>query len=294
VKSKPVVIETRGNWNAVAANFEDRVCNSCGNDKSEQLLAMHGTAYHRCLECSLIYARPMAKNLTDINEQNYQEGLDKYAEKAEKQRIQNHKRLRIFDKYRKTNLFLEIGCNTGIVILAARDLKWDVKGVDISIAASEYAREKRGLDVFSGDVMSAKYPSDSFDVIYTNSVMEHLDNPKETLIEVKRILRPGGVFYADTVNWDSYTRRILGKNWRYMDPIDHVHLYTPENVLTLAENVGLEHERTWTTGVRVRANQPGSSWDTPWYFNIMKGPLSLATRFTNKGDAIKFLLRKPI
>ncbi len=293
VKEK-VVAETRGAWNAVKAEFVDRNCDSCGQSESTELLPMHGSAYHRCCHCGLIYARPVAQNLVDINERNYQEGLEKYSQKAEKQRPQNRKKLKFFRRFRKTNLFLEVGCNTGIVILAARDLGWQAKGVDISVAATEYARTQLDLDVFTGTLEEANYAADSFDVIYTNSVMEHLAHPKATLLEAKRILRPGGIFYADTVNWDSYTRRILGANWRYMDPIDHVHLFTPENILTLSKNVGLEHVRTWTTGVRVRANQPGSNWVTPWYLHLAKGPLSLATRFTKKGDSIKFILRKPM
>ena len=116
---------------------------------------------------------------------------------------------------------------------------------------------------------------------------------RQIVAETYRILRPGGVFYADTVNWDSYTRRILGTGWRYIDPIDHVHLYTPRNVRELARRAGFEVERIWTTGARVEANQPGNTWRAPWYLRLAKGPLSLASRFTLKGDAIRFLLRKP-
>jgi SAM-dependent methyltransferase len=199
----------------------------------------------------------------------------------------------MFERYRKTGNFIELGCNTGGVVLAAQDNGWNASGVDISVAATRYAREELSLDVFTGTLEEAGYPANHFDVVYSNSVMEHLAYPLQVLQEAYRILRPGGVFYADTVNWKSYTREILGANWRYIDPADHVHLYTPDNVASMAAHAGFEVERIWTTGVRVTANAAESTFVTPWYLLMIKGLLSIATRFTKKGDAIKFLLRKP-
>ena len=123
--------------------------------------------------------------------------------------------------------------------------------------------------------------------------MEHLEHPMSAITESLRILRPGGVFYADTVNWDSYTRRILREHWRYIDPIDHVHLYTPENVANMAKRAGFEIDRIWSNGARVEANQPGSTFVAPWYLSMSKGLLSIGARMFNKGDTIKFRLRKP-
>jgi SAM-dependent methyltransferase len=288
------VVDTRSQWNQVGAEFVDRHCDLCGSDASHALVRLHGSAYHRCEDCGLIYARPIARNLTAINEHNYAGNLESYAAKVERQKPRNLRRLRRFARYRQTGNFLELGCNAGIVIAAARDAGWRAHGVDIAVAATTYARETLGLEVYCGTLAEAAYADDYFDVVYSNSVLEHLEHPFANLLEARRILRPGGVFYADTVNWDSYTRRILGTGWRYIDPIDHVHLYTPRNVRELARRAGFEVERIWTTGVRVEPNQPGTRWRPPWYLRLCKGPLSLAVRFTGKGDAIRFLLRKPL
>jgi len=40
------------------------------------------------------------------------------------------------------------------------------------------------------------------------------------------------------------------------------------------------------------ANAGGSTFKMPWYLNLIKGPLSMMTRMTNKGDTIKFLAKK--
>jgi SAM-dependent methyltransferase len=169
---------------------------------------------------------------------------------------------------------------------------WNARGVELCASAGAFARNELGLDVFTGTVEAAAFPDDCFDVIFTNAVLEHLRDPLSVLRECRRILRPGGVFYADTVNWDSYTRRLLGGRWKYLCPLGHVHLYTPRNVVLLCERAGLEHVRTWTSGVR--STVPSSpEFNSPWYWRLFKGPLSLLARWTDKGDHLEFLARKP-
>lgn len=41
----------------------------------------------------------------------------------------------------------------------------------------------------------------SLDVILCNSVLEHLDEPQETLIALRRLLAPGGVLLLNVPNW---------------------------------------------------------------------------------------------
>ncbi len=273
--------------------LEDTNCDVCGSWDSKELLRKCSSAYHECSICGLIFARPMPKNLTELNEESYHRKLSKYVDKIGKKRIKNYRKLKRFSRYRKTGNFLEIGCNVGAVLNVARDMGWNVKGVDISQAASSHARQELGLDVFTGTVEAAGFPEDYFDVVFTEATLEHIRHPLSTLKECRRILRPGGVFYADTVNWDSYTRRLLGVHWKYLGPASHVHLYTPKNVLSLCQHAGLEHVKTWATGVRVTPRAP-TSFKTPWHWHFLKGPLSFLTRLTKKGDHIEFLAGKPL
>lgn len=275
--------------------FVDLPCDICGSEKSVELLPMYGTAYHECQQCALIYLRPMIDNTAELNEVFYTREIDKYVKKIESKKKRYHRKLQQFNKFRQTGRLLEIGCNTGALLSVASDIGWDAKGVDLSTTASVFAREEMKLDVFTGTVEEAGYPDDFFDVIYTNATLEHIKHPLSLLRECLRILRPGGVFYADTVNWDSYTRRLLGVGWRLLDPRDHVHLFTPENVKSLSQYTGFEHLKTWTTGFRAEpnANEADRIHKVAFYWRWLKGPISLLTRFTKKGDSIEFLLQKP-
>ncbi|MDK1032806.1 MAG: methyltransferase domain-containing protein [Planctomycetia bacterium] len=274
--------------------FVDTNCGVCGSWDSTELMSLQGAAYHRCTACAAIFARPVPMNLCQINEENYSRSWDVYAGKVSGSRKKHIRKLRNLSRYAKIGNLLEIGCNAGYCLAAARDMGWNVAGVDISADATAFAKETLGLDVRHATVEEAGFPEDHFDAVFTNATLEHLRHPLSALKECRRILRPGGVFFAYTVNWDSYTRRLLGAGWKYLSPVGHVHLFTPENILTLCSLAGLQHVRTWTTGVRTNANAPGTTLKTPWYWHLLKGPLSALTRLTNKGDNISFLARKPL
>jgi SAM-dependent methyltransferase len=267
-------------------------CDICESKDSVELLALHGSAYHRCESCGLVYAKWVAEDYGDINETAFAAEIDDYAAKIASRNAEFRKKLKMFDRYRTNGNFLEIGCNAGAVLVAARDNGWQVKGVDISSTASGYAREKNGLDVHTGTIETANYPDDYFDVIYSNATLEHIQHPLSTMRECRRVLKPGGVLYVCTVAWDCYTREILGENWLLLHPTHHIHLYTPANINSLCQYSGMTLAKVWTTGARVKANAVGSSFQTPWYMNLMKGPLSLMTRFTKKGDSINFIATK--
>ena len=48
------------------------------------------------------------------------------------------------------------------------------------------------------------YPDNSFDVVFADNVMEHVDEPTVVFNEIRRVLKPGGVFLAKTPNKGHY------------------------------------------------------------------------------------------
>jgi 2-polyprenyl-3-methyl-5-hydroxy-6-metoxy-1,4-benzoquinol methylase len=55
-----------------------------------------------------------------------------------------------------------------------------------------------------GDVMDARFPPNSFDVITAFDVLEHMYQPREFLGRVLSWLRPGGIFFAELPNINSW------------------------------------------------------------------------------------------
>jgi len=108
--------------------------------------------------------------------------------------------------------------------------------VEVSKYAAAYGN-KHGLNIFNGELNDAKFPSNFFDVIVMNHVLEHLFNPKETLQEVSRILKPDGLLIIGIPNIDSYAARVFGKYWSAMEIPRHLYHFSVKTLkLLLSEN----------------------------------------------------------
>jgi SAM-dependent methyltransferase len=94
---------------------------------------------------------------------------------------------------------LDLGCGRGGV---AEVIWQDVRlaaGIDPDPRSLAEHRAK-GMPVVRGLGERLPFASDSFDLVVSVWVLEHLADPLETFIEVRRVLRPGGHFIFLTPN----------------------------------------------------------------------------------------------
>lgn len=101
---------------------------------------------------------------------------------------------------------LDVGCNTGPMLIPLRERGYDVAGIDISLEevaqAESYLRE-RGLSdgcLAVADGTGLPLRDHSFDAVLLVDVLEHTDSPGRIVAETRRILVPGGWVIA-TVPW---------------------------------------------------------------------------------------------
>ena len=100
---------------------------------------------------------------------------------------------------------LDIGCGGGIIAEDLAQFSASVTGVDISLASLETARShamQNGLDIkyIESPAESLPFKDNSFELVTCCDVLEHVDDVAKVISEVKRVLKPGGIFVYDTVN----------------------------------------------------------------------------------------------
>ena len=274
----------------MAEPYEQYVlCDLCGADEGEQIARRGGACYVRCRVCGFIYANPRISDPVADNERSFAAGRQQYVEAHYSRRKQRAYRrvLRRFRRFRKTGRLLEIGSNVGGFVYRARQMGWQPVGVEPVDCCARYAREQHGLEVISSTLEEAGLEDNAFDVVFSNAVFEHLVSPRRVLAEAVRVLRPGGVIYTKTVNYDSYTRERMGDEWRLMNPLGHVCLFTAETLKRYYAQAGLKILKVRSTGFR----QPGRGNLVARC--IRKPSLSVLARFTMKGDRIVVLGQKP-
>ena len=89
---------------------------------------------------------------------------------------------------------LDLGCGNGISARLLNQADFDVIGTDISPLFLEEARawENPKLRYRVCDVMELPFESDSFDVICSNELVEHLPDVETALTEMMRVVCRGG------------------------------------------------------------------------------------------------------
>jgi len=71
-------------------------------------------------------------------------------------------------------------------------------------------------------------------------VLEHLPNPKSSLNEIHRILKPGGLIVFSIPNLESFDRKIFKNNWIGWDPPRHLNLFTQDTIKNLLDITGFK------------------------------------------------------
>lgn len=108
----------------------------------------------------------------------------------------------------KGKTVLDIACGTGYGSqLLATEAK-HVIGMDVSKDAVAYAKKHyatKNVDYRVGDALKIPLEDHSVDVVISLETIEHLPTPEVFVKEVKRILKPGGVFVVSTPNDDEFT-----------------------------------------------------------------------------------------
>jgi SAM-dependent methyltransferase len=145
-----------------------------------------------------------------------------------------------------TGRVLEVGCGSGVVISALRNLGWNAWGIDSDPVAVAVAKRK-GLSVSVGSLLGAGFPDAHFDAVIMQHVFEHLFNPIETLHECVRVLKNDGRLILVTPNSESLGHRLFGRDWIHLHPPNHLYIYRRELLKKMAEEAGLSEVRSFTT-----------------------------------------------
>jgi SAM-dependent methyltransferase len=111
-------------------------------------------------------------------------------------------------RYKPGDLVLEVGCGTGAqtVTLARNNPQTRIVAFDRSPISLAAARERlavaeaTNVELHQADLFDLPFGPQSFDHVFVCFVLEHLSDPHEALMLLRRLLKPGGritVFEGD-------------------------------------------------------------------------------------------------
>lgn len=110
---------------------------------------------------------------------------------------------------------LDIGCGNGFFL---EELKRAIKRKNVNYFGVDYSKYKVSEAKKMHSDMEFKvcnleeaipYGDNTFDVVYSGEVIEHIYDPDHMLEECKRVLKPGGLLIITTPNLNAWYNRVL-------------------------------------------------------------------------------------
>jgi SAM-dependent methyltransferase len=112
---------------------------------------------------------------------------------------------------------LDLGCGLGMYTEAFSRYSRDVYGIEVEL---ERAREalQRAAGVIQGVGERLPFRSNTFDVVFSHEVIEHVTDDRQVVSEAVRVTRPGGqvVLFCPNRLWPFETHGVyLGKSYHF-------------------------------------------------------------------------------
>jgi SAM-dependent methyltransferase len=211
--------------------------------------------------------------------------------------------------------FVEIGSGMGLFTLSGCALGLDVTGIESSsdryqaslqTARSLFADNQLPLRLIQAPSESLPLPDRSVDLVASFQTIEHVADLPQTLREIRRVLKPGGLFFAQAPNYSSlyeahygvavplglgkaWTRRYLSLLGRPTRFLDHLQWLDPPALRTLLRDCGFQHASVGKVATPPLSAEDLRAWLYPLPFQFRRG--RIAQRFAHGAARVAALLR---
>jgi SAM-dependent methyltransferase len=232
-------------------------CDVCGQMRSELLWTTTwpehrypgAFAMRRCAGCGLLFNAPRLddEQLGALYGRNYYFFNRSDARELGRVVAMYQRTVALVENQTQEKRSLDIGTGRGYLPAVMKRLGWDAHGVEISADAADYARQRFGLDVFTGTIerYAGSPQAQRFPLVTAIDVIEHVPSPRGFVDAIARVVQPGGRVIIDTPN--AAARNIASKRleWPGFNPF-HIYLFNVANLSKLLGSGGFTVERAFS------------------------------------------------
>ncbi len=171
-----------------------------------------------------VYTQDMSPNNTKSKNLTYFKNLI-----MKKLKMNNLERILERFSSKKIN-YLDYGCGNGknIKQLSSKYSNWTFFGYDKFNKNIDNLKTKN-VSFYSSNFLN-NMPNDYFDVINLSSVIEHIIDPKNLILLLKKKLSKDGILIIKTPNFNSLSRKMFGQHWHNLDIPRHLHIFSDHNL----------------------------------------------------------------
>ncbi len=239
------------------ANQYTHTCINSSNDHKSNPKIMDAEGFddgsfyqiRECSICTQYYTYPplsSEQQKSAYKEQYYGEISSKFTYVIEKfiRFTSNNRAKNIIKQYLKENHdkankytsipldVLDIGCGRGTLLERFHERCHNVTGTERT--SSPFSADY----IYKGNLDEIDFKEESFDIIIIWHVLEHLDDPKNTLEQICKLLRPNGLLVLSVPNFGSYQANIFQQHWFHLDLPRHLFHFSKTRLIKLIESSG--------------------------------------------------------
>lgn len=234
-------------------------CYVCQGSDRKAFATSYGIPYHQCVMCGHVYADVALppEELNTYYQQEYFENtvyVDDRQVARRKYMVYEPKVRFVMDFVQNSRKkWLDVGTGNGSLLACARELGFDVSGLEPGTQAIEFAERTFSLTLYPHTIQEELQRSGpaSYDVVSFFMVLEHVSNPAEQVSAAAKLLAPGGLLVIEVPTAESMSARLDGlfpeQGLRQLVN-QHIMLYTVQSVKRLVEDRGCRPEGFWFMG----------------------------------------------
>jgi SAM-dependent methyltransferase len=138
----------------------------------------------------------------------------------------------------------DIGFGFAQALIFFKNKGLDVSGIELSPEGFEYA-QSQGLDVYKGGIDEFDIVNRRFDIVTLINVLEHLRNPLDVLVNIRKsLLKENGLLVIDVPNDFNDFQTVANeeydlKKW-WVCPPNHINYFSCSSLSSLVDTAGYE------------------------------------------------------
>jgi len=212
-----------------------------------------------CKACGSVTVSPFPTEKELIKFYQSYEGTTDYRAKKDKKIARAKKRIIRLIKNAPGKRFLDVGCNYGFTVQAAKELKLKAHGIDIDATAVQASQKMFGKEQY--ECISVQDYADAghqADIIYTSEVIEHVPDPDLFVKSISKILTKGGLLYLTTPDGNHFMIPHDFTKWEAVMPPEHIIYYSRKGIKILLEKHGFKVKKfffSFKPGIRLIAEK---------------------------------------
>ncbi len=215
---------TRADWQVVAQASVDSRRDFARAMAAEPALGFE--AFLVCEDCATLFADRVPPPA--LLEQFYQDyhGNPGYAEKIPRKLALERRRIFALKFLTRGRRFLDIGCNIGCAVEAARRSGFTATGLELDAGAVAAAARRFPGNRFLVGTLETLAPGQYFDLVQCTEVVEHVPAPRDFLARLGAVVAPGGIALITTPDAGHRSVREALLEWPEVKPPEHLTLFS--------------------------------------------------------------------